>query len=98
MKARKVIVRGENQWAVPLGKKEGFLKRVRVFGSTKEEAESRASDKLSERRLHGTGLADISATHRALVVEWRDRLTSEQMVEAFSAFVGSLGLVRRVRE
>jgi len=98
MKARKVIARSQTQWAVPLGKKQGFAKRVRIFGSTKEEAESRASDKLSERRIHGSGLADISATHRAMMVEWRDRLTPGQMVEAFTAYQASRCFTRRVRE
>lgn len=76
-------------WAVSLGKKQGVLKRQRIFGETKEVALARAQDKLSERQLHGSELAGISATHRAIVVEWRDRLTPEQMRAAFLAFEGA---------
>ena len=98
MKAFRAMVRGQSMWAVSLGKKQGVLKRQRIFGATKEEAVSRAQDKLSERQLHGSGLSDISATHRAIIVDWRDRLTPEQMVAAFAAFDAGRGLTRTAGE
>ena len=89
MKAFRAVVRGQSIWAVSLGKKQGVAQRQRIFGKTKEEAVARAEEKLAERQLHGSELAGISATHRAIVVEWRDRLTPEQMRAAFLAFEGS---------
>lgn len=58
----------------------------------------RAQDKLAERRLHGSGLADISSSHRALIAEWRNRLTLEEMAAAFSAFDAARGHTRTVSE
>lgn len=89
MRAFRAVVRGQSIWAVSLGKKQGAAKRQRIFGKTKEEAVARAEEKLAERQLHGSELAGISATHRAIIVEWRDRLTPEQMRAAFLAFEGS---------
>jgi len=95
MKARRATVRGEKCWVVPLGKKL-VGKRIRVFGSTKEEAESRAEEKLSELRQHGHSLAEISASHRGLIIEWRDKLTATQMAEAFRKYSALQGVSRPV--
>jgi integrase len=97
MKAKKVVHRGESQWLVSLGKKQ-VGRRVRVWGSTKEEAERRAAEKLEELREHGHAQSSISATHRAIMVEWRERLTPEQMVAAFVAFESAQLSTRTVRE
>ena len=97
MKARPIKIRGESSWVVVLGKKE-VGRRVRVFGNTKEQAMARGQTKLDELREHGHAQSGISATHRALIVEWRDRLTPEQMVAAFSAFDVARGCTRLVRE
>lgn len=97
MKARKVSVRGETQWVVPIGRRE-VGKRVRVFGATKEQALARAQAKLKELRAHGHSQADLSSTHRALIVEWRERLTPEEMAEAFSSFYAVRRCRRTVRE
>ena len=95
MKARLVSVRGKPCWVVPLGRKE-VGRRVRVFGETKEQALARAQDKLEELREHGHGHGTITATHRAIIAEWRERLTPEQMVAAFAAYQASLGCTRSV--
>lgn len=87
MKARQTTVRGESCWVVPMGKKQGVARRIRIFGSTKEEALARAQEKLDELHGHGHTLGEIATTHRALIVEWRDRLTPAQMGEAFRKFV-----------
>jgi integrase len=85
MKARQVTVRGELCWVVPLGKRH-VGKRIRVFGSTKENALLRAEERLLELREHGKSLATISTDHRSLIIDWRDKLTVDQMREAFSRY------------
>jgi integrase len=85
MKARKVKVRDEIRWVVPLGKRDG-VKRVRIFGATEKEALTRAKEKMKEMKEHGQTLVDLSTSHRALMVAWKDRLTVEQMGEAFRRY------------
>ncbi len=97
MKAKKVTHRGQEQWRVSLGKKQ-VGRRVRVWGATKEEALRRAKEKLEELQVHGHAQSSISATHRALIVEWRDRLTPEQMVAAFVTFEGAQITTRKSRD
>lgn len=82
MKARKTVANGKPAWVVALGIRQ-VGKRMRVFGATKEKAESRAAEKMAELREHGHNLSDVSAAHRGLIIQWRDRLTVEQMDEAF---------------
>lgn len=95
MNARQLTVRGEKMWCVALGKRE-IGKRVRVFGGTKREAEERAQAKLDELREHGRDLADISAAHRGLILDWRDKLSVEQMTAAFRRFAAGAPTSRRV--
>ncbi|MES2393229.1 MAG: hypothetical protein V4555_16420, partial [Acidobacteriota bacterium] len=71
---------------------------MRVFGSTKEEALARAEHKFDELRQHGHAQSSISPTLRSIMVEWRERLTPEQMVAAFVAYQEAQGCTRRVRE
>lgn len=97
MKARKLTVRGESQWAVVLGKRE-VGRRVRIFGATKEQVIARAQAKLAELRQHGHAQSDLSATHRSIIVDWRERLTPGEMVAAFTAFQASRLSTRTVGE
>jgi integrase len=85
LKASPVDRRGKREWVVALGKKQ-VGRRVRIFGATKDEAIARAQEKLDELRDHGFSLSDISASHRGLILEWRDKLTVDQMADAFRRF------------
>jgi integrase len=85
MKARKVKVRDESRWVVPLGKRDG-VSRTRVFGATEKEALTRAKEKLKEMKEHGQTLVDLSTGHRALIVAWKNRLSVEEMEAAFRRF------------
>src|SRR6185369_16671235 len=96
MKANLVKVRGEDRWMVLLGMKL-VGKRVRVFGGTKERALARAQEKLDELREHGHAQSGISSTHRSIIIEWRERLTPQQMVEAFVAFENARCHTRTVK-
>ena len=97
MKARRVIVRNETCWVVPIGKRDAG-KRIRVFGATKEEAMARAKAKLGELREHGGALSEISSSHRGLIIAWRDKLSAEQMATAFRQFAAANPTSKTVRE
>jgi len=88
MNATQTTVRGEPLWVVSLGKRQVGT-RTRVFGRTKKEAESRAAEKLKELREHGRSLSGISAAHRGLILDWRDKLTVGQMADAFKKYAAA---------